>query len=758
MTRISLCLIARDEEALLPACLASVRAAVDEIVLVDTGSSDATRGLARAAGARVYEQPWRGDFAAPRNEAVRRATGDFILQLDADERLAPGAAAVLRAAVRDPCFDLGMLPLHEAVRLDSDLGEVVAGRARRAPPMRLPRLLRNADGLEYRGIIHESVERWFVRRGSRAAYVDADIVHLGSVPELRAARGKRERNLPLLRRRCQDDPNDATGFAYLAAELLEMGDVPGAQAAADAGWAVAGTAPRARSLHRLGVVRATLGLRRGDPASALAAVDAVEARQGPHVDLAYLRGCALYLLALRAVGDERRALAERAAAAYAAAEGLCGAPAAERLTEATAGARLLVYRGDALLVAARPAEASAAFSAALSEEPRSRPARVGLAESALETGDARRALELVEPALGETPDGWTVAAAAALALGAHGDAALLAARARERVARGFEAAHRRARLASMGEPPCVAPARAPAPSGEPANAPPHRVEPVAPRLAVTVLSPPGYPHSAAFREVAETLQHGLAALGCDVVLGTDPGLAGRRHVVLGANLAGPDARLPEGAILYNLEQIEEGSPWLTPALLALYRRHPLWDYSRANADALARLGVPRPRLVPIGYVPQLTRIAPAPEDLDVLFYGSMNGRRASVLEELARRGARVHVVYGLYGAERDALVARSRIVLNVHYYQAKVFEIVRVSYLLANRRAVVSERGCDRAEEAPFEAGVAFAEHARLADRCLELLARPDERARLAEAGFRIMSARRAPDYLRDVVAELAGG
>jgi hypothetical protein len=276
---------------------------------------------------------------------------------------------------------------------------------------------------------------------------------------------------------------------------------------------------------------------------------------------------------------------------------------------------------------------------------------------------------------------------------------------------------------------------------------------------VTVISPPGYAHAAAFQEVAETLVAGLSALGHDAVPSTDPALPGRRHLVLGANLVPAlGVRLQPGSILYNLEQVDAASTWMTPELLALFRAFPVWDYSRANADALARLGVPRPAVVPIGYAPGLTRIAPADEDLDVLFYGSVNPRRRAVLEELARRGARVHAGFGVYGAARDALIARARLVLNVHYFEAKVFEVVRVSYLLANRRCVVSERGCDAAEEAVFEAGVAFAPYGGLADRCLELLARPEERRRLAEEGFRLMAARDEAAYLRDVVAGLAGG
>jgi hypothetical protein len=65
------------------------------------------------------------------------------------------------------------------------------------------------------------------------------------------------------------------------------------------------------------------------------------------------------------------------------------------------------------------------------------------------------------------------------------------------------------------------------------------------------------------------------------------------------------------------------------------------------------------------------------------------------------RGLRVESAFGCYGEERDALIARARIVLNVHYYESKVFEVVRVSYLLANRKCVLSESGSDIDLEAP---------------------------------------------------------
>src|SRR5207248_6049870 len=85
--RVSLSMIVKDEEANLPGCLLSVADLVDEIVVVDTGSSDQTREVARQHGARVHDFPWIDDFAAARNESLRHATGDWIFWLDADDRL-----------------------------------------------------------------------------------------------------------------------------------------------------------------------------------------------------------------------------------------------------------------------------------------------------------------------------------------------------------------------------------------------------------------------------------------------------------------------------------------------------------------------------------------------------------------------------------------------------------------------------------------------------------------------------------------------
>lgn len=274
------------------------------------------------------------------------------------------------------------------------------------------------------------------------------------------------------------------------------------------------------------------------------------------------------------------------------------------------------------------------------------------------------------------------------------------------------------------------------------------------KYAVTVVAPPGYPHAGTFVEVAMGLTEGLRKLGYDTIVTTQTNLADRRHLILGANLL-PKHPMPlaDNAILFNLEQIEIGSAWVTPQLVDLYKRYTVWDYSPRNVGPLRELGVDVEHVVPIGYEPVLTRIPPASEkDIDVLFVGSMNERRRLVLQTFQDNGVRVSAHFGVYGAARDALYARAKLVLNVHYYEAKVLELVRLSYLLANKIPVLSERGADAAEDATLAEGVAFADYDGLVPKGLELLADPDGLVKLGERGFEAMSKRPQHVYLEQAI------
>jgi tetratricopeptide (TPR) repeat protein len=449
-------MIARDEERMLPGCLASVQGAVDEIVLVDTGSRDATRRLAEEAGARVVELPWRDDFSEPRNAALARATGDWILQLDADERLAPGAASALRAAADRGGFDVGLLRLHNAARVDAESNEVLAGQARLGQAILLPRLIRRGDGVRYSGIIHESVEESFGEPGARLASLPVDVVHLGAAPDLRAAGGKRERNLRLLRRRCLVEPDSTTPFGYLAMELLEAGQLEAADEAAEAGWAKVGAQPHHRSIHLLAVARGLVALRAGAVERLIETAEQALVRERGGPDLQFLLGCGLETRAL-ALGPSDPAqarLLERAAVAYLRATGAVpgdvGQGQGQVIVEGAASWASATRLGTIRLLQGRMAEAGAAFDAASKVFPGHLEARLGQLEIRLVQGDFQRVLAQVEPLLGPDPDGWLLAAAAARGLGALDHARVFFAAARERARTGYLSPHRRQRHRDLG--------------------------------------------------------------------------------------------------------------------------------------------------------------------------------------------------------------------------------------------------------------------------------------------------------------------
>jgi Tfp pilus assembly protein PilF len=150
---ISLCMIVKDEADNLPSCLESVRDIVHELIVVDTGSTDATRDIAAEYGAQVYDIPWDNDFAAARNAALQAATGDWVLVLDADEMLVPHAAAALAGLDRgEPWAEV---PAAQVVMVNLIRLEVGAPQA---PYNLVSRFFRRLPGITFQRPYHETVD------------------------------------------------------------------------------------------------------------------------------------------------------------------------------------------------------------------------------------------------------------------------------------------------------------------------------------------------------------------------------------------------------------------------------------------------------------------------------------------------------------------------------------------------------------------------------------------------------------------------
>jgi hypothetical protein len=247
------------------------------------------------------------------------------------------------------------------------------------------------------------------------------------------------------------------------------------------------------------------------------------------------------------------------------------------------------------------------------------------------------------------------------------------------------------------------------------------------------------PHMRAFDEMSLSLASAFRSLGHEAVeeKGTIPGVADH-VIVLGAHRL-PGTELSDRCIIYNAEQISEkmeGSHYLR-----LLRTHVVWDYSNLNLERLRRLGCTRLALCRPGYVPELSRIEPREKDIDVLHYGSLNPRRKETLDALTAAGLEVKHLFGVYGAERDAWIARSKVVLNLHYYDPAIFEIFRVSYLLMNRACVLTETGGVDLELEDFASMTCWrAPREHLVKACKALVEDGARREEMAKNGFEMFS------------------
>lgn len=271
------------------------------------------------------------------------------------------------------------------------------------------------------------------------------------------------------------------------------------------------------------------------------------------------------------------------------------------------------------------------------------------------------------------------------------------------------------------------------------------------RWQIFHVSPLNYIHWKALNEVAIALRRGLLLLDHQAEITHRYETNYDYTIVLGANFAATEIfSLPHGSvIIYNLEQIVPGSPWLSPDYLSVLNKFSVWDYSKRNIEELERIGIEGALHCPIAYVKDLERIPKREKDIDVLFYGSLNERRKQILEDLRNVGLSVVQIFGLYGEERDSFIARAKIILNLHFYESKVFEIVRVSYLLANRCFVVTENSPKPEIESELAPGIVLCPYEKIVSSCLEYVNRDREREAIATEGYKLFSSWRQEEALR---------
>jgi tetratricopeptide (TPR) repeat protein len=440
---LSLVMIVKDEEEMLPGCLEPLRGAVDEMIVCDTGSSDRTVEIAESFGAKVVHFPWNGSFADARNASIEAATGDWLMYLDADEHMEAEDAHLLRGLLGRTWRE-GFYLVETNYTGGTDTGAAVTHMALR--------LWRNRPRYRFAGRIHEQKTHTMpTYLPERFETTRIRVRHYGYLNQRIASRDKSQRNIQLLKQEAEEAPTPFTDY-NLGSEYIVLGDFAEARLHLDRAWETLreaglqtiGYAPLlvsrvARARREVGdhdaaiaavdegltlfpdhtdlVLEAAVSARsRGDLAEAADLAERCLAMGDAPADYAATMGAgtflALSLLAdIRAQQGEtaeaerllRRCLAEypdyvgpvRPLLQILIARGTDAAQ-IDELVPAKVPARLLA--GSAYIEAGLPADAERWFRGALETQPANAAARLGLSEALLAQ---RRYAEASEVAAGE---------------------------------------------------------------------------------------------------------------------------------------------------------------------------------------------------------------------------------------------------------------------------------------------------------------------------------------------------------------------
>jgi len=214
--KVSLCMIVKNEETYLPRCLNSIKDIVDEIIIVDTGSTDKTVDIAKSFGAKVYYFQWNNNFSEARNESLKYATKDWILILDADDEL--------YLKDQENFKDLLNRQLDEnAIYYFETLNYYGSTIDDNSITINLnPRLYKNNHGTHYEGEIHNQLVH--SENKYKAIYKLIKIHHYGYMNKTIESKNKRNRNITLLNEQIKKDPDNYFAHFNLGTEYAALND------------------------------------------------------------------------------------------------------------------------------------------------------------------------------------------------------------------------------------------------------------------------------------------------------------------------------------------------------------------------------------------------------------------------------------------------------------------------------------------------------------------------------------------------------
>ncbi|MBX4267581.1 tetratricopeptide repeat-containing glycosyltransferase family 2 protein [Clostridium estertheticum] len=214
---ISLCMIVKNEENYLPRCLESIKDVVDEIIIVDTGSTDRTIEIAKNYGAKVYYFKWNDSFSEARNESLKYATKDWILILDADDELHDDYKENFKVLLNTQ-LDEDTLYFFETLSYYGDIVDTNCITVNLNP-----RMFKNNRGIHYEGRIHNQLV--YVQGKFDTICSSIKIHHYGYLNKSITSKNKRDRNITILNEQIKKEPTNKFNYFNLGNEYTSLGDV-----------------------------------------------------------------------------------------------------------------------------------------------------------------------------------------------------------------------------------------------------------------------------------------------------------------------------------------------------------------------------------------------------------------------------------------------------------------------------------------------------------------------------------------------------
>lgn len=203
--KISACLIVKNEEKLLPQCLDSIKGWVDEIIIVDTGSTDKTMDIARSYGAVVYEQKWKNDFSFHRNYSISKATGDWIFIIDADEEVpSPHGVAIREFIEKDKSSDVLTIKVQNVYGAEKAVRSTMVSM----------RFFKKSTKPVYDGAVHNRLQ---IKAGSVVKLTGFRLLHYGyGLKDKDKMAGKYQRMISMCKKNMDDNPDSPMAHLYYA--------------------------------------------------------------------------------------------------------------------------------------------------------------------------------------------------------------------------------------------------------------------------------------------------------------------------------------------------------------------------------------------------------------------------------------------------------------------------------------------------------------------------------------------------------------